>query len=326
MMPESVQCVLTIDSHTGGEPTRVIVGGVDEPMGATMVEKRAGFARDLDWLRTACVCEPRGHDAVVGAILCEPVAENCAAGVIFFNNVGCLQGCLHGTMGVAVTLAHMGRIGPGEHRIDTPTGVVTATVGDNGSVTVRNVPSYRFRARVDVNVAGHGHVSGDIAWGGNWFFLTDAPEGLRVDSSEIEELTAYSWAIRCALSEQGITGDKNGEIDHIEVFGPPADPGLADSKNFVLCPGKAYDRSPCGTGTSAKLACLHADGKLAPGQLWRQAGILDSVFEGMIEIDDRSDSQGVLPVVTGSAFVTAESDLLIDPAAPFAFGIPPEIH
>lgn len=324
MTPDSPQRIRVIDSHTGGEPTRVIVGGADEPAGATMAEKRASFARDLDWLRTASVCEPRGHDAVVGAMLCEPVAEDCVAGVIFFNNVGCLNGCLHGTMGVAVTLVHMGKIGLGDHRIDTSTGVVTVAVSEGGVVTVRNVPAYRYIKSVAVEVPGYGTVTGDIAWGGNWFFLTDAPEAMRVTLAGIEALTDYAWAIRQALKDQEIVGEDGGEIDHVEVFDAMADPALADSKNFVLCPGKAYDRSPCGTGTSAKLACLFSDGKLAPGQTWRQAGILDSVFEGQIEIDSESDNH-VVPVVTGSAFVTAEAELLIDPDAPFAFGILSEI-
>jgi 4-hydroxyproline epimerase len=323
MPPASPQRIQVIDSHTGGEPTRVIVGGAEEPAGTTMMEKRASFGRDCDWLRTASVCEPRGHDAVVGAMLCEPVADDCVAGVIFFNNAGCLNGCLHGTMGVAVTLAHMGKIGPGQHRIDTPTGVVTVAVSDGGMVTVRNVPSYRFRSEVAVEMAGYGSVSGDVAWGGNWFFLAEAPDESVIEHSRVEELTAFCWALRQAVAAAGITGDKGGEIDHIEVFGKPSDPAQADSKNFVLCPGKAYDRSPCGTGTSAKLACLYADGKLAPGDRWRQAGILDTVFEGQIEICPEND-KAVIPVVSGSAFVTAEADLLIDPSAPFAFGIPTE--
>jgi len=319
MTPSRLQRIRVIDSHTGGEPTRVIVGGADEPAGETMAEKRESFAREFDWLRTASICEPRGHDAVVGAMLCEPVAEDCVIGVIFFNNVGCLNGCLHGTMGLAVTLTHLGKIGAGVHRIDTPTGVVTVEVGEAGSVTVGNVPSYRHRKNVCLDVGDYGKVVGDVAWGGNWFFLTKPPEGLQVDDRSVDELTRYAWQIRRTLHEQGITGGDGGEIDHVEVFGPPADAEAADSKNFVLCPGKAYDRSPCGTGTSAKMACLYADGVLEPGQIWRQAGILDSVFEGSVEV---AAGGALVPTVTGTAFITAEADLLIDPAAPFAFGIP----
>ncbi len=318
MPPETIQHVRVIDSHTAGEPTRVVVDGVPEPAGATMTEKREAFRRDLDWLRSAVVCEPRGHEAMVGALLCKPTRGDCVAGVIFFNNVGVLNGCLHGTMGVAVTLLHMGLVGPGRHQLETPVGVVSISIAEGGAVTVRNIRSYRARKQVAVEVPGHGRVTGDVAWGGNWFFLTDAPAGIAVDFSSLEALTDFAWAVRQALPANGITGDEGGEIDHVEVFGPPGDPAQADSRNFVLCPGKAYDRSPCGTGTSAKLACLHADGRLAPGQPWRQAGILDTVFTGSVE---PHPDGGVIPTVTGTAFITMEAVLLIDPAAPFAFGI-----
>ena len=318
MEPDSVQRLRVIDSHTAGEPTRVVVAGAPEPAGATIAEKREAFHRELDWLRTAVVCEPRGHEAMVGALLCEPEHEGSVAGVIFFNNVGCLNGCLHGTMGVAVTLLHQGVIGLGEHQLDTPVGPVTIVVTEGGTVTVRNVRSYRSAKDVSVEVPGFGEVVGDVAWGGNWFFLTTAPAGLAVDFANLEELTDYSWAVRQALEAQGVTGDDGGEIDHVEVFGPPSESGHSDSRNFVLCPGKAYDRSPCGTGTSAKLACLHADGTLAPGDVWRQAGILDTVFAGVVE---PHEDGGIIPAVTGRACITMEAEILIDPADPFAFGI-----
>jgi len=319
MTPGSLQRISVIDSHTGGEPTRVIVRGVESPQGETMAEKRESFARDLDWLRTASVCEPRGHDAIVGALLCEPVEPNCAVVMIFFNNVVVLNGCLHGTMGVAVTLLHQGKIGPGTHRFDTPTGVVTVTLGEAGQVTVRNIRSFRYRKGVEVKVPGFGVVAGDVAWGGNWFFLVEAPDELPVRLDHLDQLSDFSREVRKALEAANVTGEDGAEIDHVEVFGPPVDGNLADSKNFVLCPGNAYDRSPCGTGTSAKLACLFDDGKLKAGQIWRQAGILDTVFEGTVEPDERG---GVIPTVTGSAFVTACADLIVDPVDPFAFGIP----
>ena len=322
LIPESSVKIRVIDSHTAGEPTRVVVSGVAEPAGECMTEKRSHFARDLDWLRSSVVCEPRGHEAMVGAMLCKPGNPDCVAGVIFFNNVGVLNGCLHGTMGLAVTLMHLGRIGPGEHQIETPTGVVTVSVADSGKVTVSNVRSYRARTEVEIEIPGFAPVTGDVSWGGNWFFLADAPNGLAVDVRNIDVLTDFSWRLRRRLCELKITGDDGGEIDHIELFGPPADLHTADSKNFVLCPGKAFDRSPCGTGTSAKLACLDADGKLNEGEVWRQAGILDTIFEGAIK---PAPEGGVFPTVTGSAHITAEAELLIDPSAPFAFGIPPFI-
>jgi 4-hydroxyproline epimerase len=255
---------------------------------------------------------------MVGALLVEPHAPDCCCGVIFFNNLSTLNMCIHGTIGLAATLAHLGRIGPGAHRIDTPVGVVVAELAADGSVTVANVPSYRHAAGVEVEVPGWGKVRGDIAWGGNWFFLIDR-QGPEVAFREIDALTAFTVAVRGALEAAGITGANGMEIDHIEVFGPPADPAAADSRNFVLCPGKAYDRSPCGTGTSAKLACLHADGKLAPGKTWRQAGILDTVFEGRVtELPDGK----VTPRVTGRAWVNGEAVYLIDPTDPFRHGIP----
>ncbi|MEP4076693.1 proline racemase family protein [Haloferula sp.] len=318
MEPAGLQKINFIDSHTAGEPTRVIVSGAAQPEGRTMAEKRESFRRDLDWLRSASVCEPRGHDAMVGVLLCEPAEEDCVTGLIFFNNVGVLNGCLHATMGAAITLMHLGKIDSGVHRFDTPTGVVTVEVGEAGEVTVENTRSFRHKTDVEVKLPGAGTVCGDVAWGGNWFYLAEAPEGMVVEAANIEELTAFAWAIRHQLSENGITGADGGEIDHIELFSRQV-VAHADGKNFVLCPGKAYDRSPCGTGTSAKLACLHASGDLKEGELWRQAGILDTIFEGQVK---EAPEGGVIPVVTGSAFITAEGNLLIDPSEPFAFGIP----
>ncbi len=306
-----------IDSHTGGEPTRVVISGGPDLGAGTLAEKARVLREQHDWLRSSVCNEPRGHDAMVGAILCPPHAPDCVCGVIYFNNISTLNMCIHGTIGLAMTLAHLGKIGPGTHRIDTPVGVVSATLRDDGSVEVANVPSWRFAADVTVEVPGWGTVRGDIAWGGNWFFLIDG-QGPAVSPANLEALTAFTCAVRTALEESGITGADGMEIDHIEVFGPPQDPALADSRNFVLCPGKAYDRSPCGTGTSAKLACLHAAGKLAPGRIWRQAGILGSVFEGSVE--ELADGK-VLPRVSGRAWVNGESVYRFNPDDPFRHGI-----
>ncbi|MGC8641215.1 MAG: 4-hydroxyproline epimerase [Isosphaeraceae bacterium] len=310
-----MQRVQVIDSHTGGEPTRVVTAGGPDLGSGSMAERLAVFRTRHDTFRSAVAGEPRGSDVMVGALLCEPVDPACAAGVIFFNNVGYLGMCGHGTMGVGVTLAHLGKISPGTHRLETPVGNVSITLHDPNHVTIDNVPSYRAAKGVTVDVLGLRSYVGDVAWGGNWFFLVQ-DHGETIDLACAERLTDVTWRIRQALSAQGITGDNNGEIDHIELFGPPTAAG-ADSKNFVLCPGKAYDRSPCGTGTSAKLACLAADGKLAPGAVWRQESLIGSVFEGSFRIDgDR-----VLPRVRGSAYVCAETTLIIDPHDPFALGI-----
>ncbi|MGA2743755.1 MAG: proline racemase family protein [Candidatus Sulfotelmatobacter sp.] len=317
--------IRVIDSHTGGEPTRLVVDGGPDLGNGPLAERLQRFRVEHDSFRSAVVNEPRGSDVMVGALLCEPVDPACAAGVIFFNNVGYLGMCGHGTIGLVTTLSYMNRIQPGEHRIETPVGVVTAVLHSNGEVTVNNVASYRLSTNVEVEVLGYGRVRGDVAWGGNWFFLvndkandkiSESGRGLRLSLDNIEELTDFAWAIRQALREQGITGTGNQEIDHIELFGPSRLPSV-DSKNFVLCPGKAYDRSPCGTGTSAKLACLYADGKIRGGQVWKQESIIGSVFEGSIAVREGK----IYPSIKGAAFVNAEAEFVLDPDDPFCMGI-----
>lgn len=311
--------IRVIDSHTAGEPTRVVISGGPRLGRGTVAERLQRFAAKHDAFRSAVVNEPRGSDVMVGALLVKPADPQSATGVIFFNNVGYLGMCGHGTIGVVTTLAHLGRIDPGEHHIETPVGVVRATLHSDGRVTVENVESYRHRKDVTLSVPGFGPVTGEIAWGGNWFFLVDrTPLDLTLENRSA--LTEYAWAIRCALRDQGVTGAAGEEIDHVELF-VSAPSAHVDSRNFVLCPGKAYDRSPCGTGTSAKLACLAADGKLSPGQTWRQEGILGTTFEGSYRF--RNGSGGpVIPSVTGSAFITSESKLILQPGDPFPAGIP----
>jgi 4-hydroxyproline epimerase len=312
-----------IDSHTGGEPTRCVISGGPDLGSGSLAERRERFRRQHDAWRRALVCEPRGSDVVVGALLCTPLEASSTCGVIFFNNVGYLGMCGHGTIGLMTTLAHLGRITPGEHRIETPVGTVTATLHADGSTSVANVPSYRHAAQVAAEVAGHGLVHGDVAWGGNWFFLCN-DHGQRLVSDATAHLTDFSLRVRDALQRQGVTGRDGAEIDHIELVGPPAD-AANQARNFVLCPGGAYDRSPCGTGTSAKIACLAADGKLAPGALWRQESVIGSVFSASYT---RSASptaglpaDAVLPVIQGRAHVTLDATLVFDPADPFAWGL-----
>jgi len=309
-----------IDSHTGGEPTRLVVSGGPELGRGTLAQRLDAFRTRYDDWRAGIVTEPRGSDVVVGALLCEPDRKECAAGVIFFNNVGYLGMCGHGTIGLVVSLAHMGRIGPGRHLIDTPVGIVEATLNADLSVSVRNVPAYRHRKDVTVEVPGFGALTGDIAWGGNWFFLV-ADHGRSLDASNIPELTHFSSAIRDALIAAGITGANGALIDHIELFGPGSREGI-DSRSFVLCPGNAYDRSPCGTGTSAKVACLAADGKLAAGTVWRQESVIGSVFEASYAQGGTQDGIAtVIPTITGHAHIMAESRLCFDERDPFAWGI-----
>jgi 4-hydroxyproline epimerase len=313
-MAHDCRRIRVIDSHTGGEPTRVVVSGGPDIGTGPLAERLERFRAQHDDFRSAVVNEPRGSDVMVGALLCQPLDSSCAAGVIFFNNVGYLGMCGHGTIGLVATLSFMNRIKPGVHRIETPVGRVSAILHDTGEVTVHNVASYRHADNVAVNVPGYGVVRGDIAWGGNWFFLV-RDHSFDLSINDIEALTNFTWTIRIALREQGITGAGNQEIDHVELFAPST--SGSDSKNFVLCPGKAYDRSPCGTGTSAKLACLYADGKIRQGQVWKQESIVGSVFEGSVTVRDGH----IYPSIKGSAFVNAESELVLDPRDPFCMGI-----
>jgi 4-hydroxyproline epimerase len=305
-----------IDSHTEGEPTRVIVDG-GPPLGdGPLHERRARFAREFDHLRRFAVNEPHGHDAIVGALLCEPQDPSCSAGVIFFNNVGYIGMCGHGTIGLAVTLAHMGRLKTGRHRFETPVGVVGVELIDSCTATVENVESYRLAEGVSVEVPSLGVVRGDVAWGGNWFFLTSTPPPCDLVLPNVGPLTQAATAIQDALTAQGVRGKDGALIDHIEFYGP-ARSAEANSRNFVLCPGGAYDRSPCGTGTSAKLACLYADGKLKPSEAWVQESIIGSRFRLSFELGPVG---GVLPRITGRAFICAESKLVEDAADPFRYG------
>ena len=309
-----MQRVRAVDSHTGGEPTRVVVDGGPLLTGS-LAERLRQFRERHDAFRAAVCNEPRGSDVLVGALLTPPADPRAAAGVIFFNNVGYLGMCGHGTIGLVTTLAYLGRLAPGRHLIETPVGDVTVELHASGKVSVRNIPAYRLAHAVAVDVPGHGRVTGDVAWGGNWFFLC-ADHGQSLEFGRVEALVDFSWRVRQSLAAAGITGANGAEIDHIELTGPGSRAGL-DGRNFVLCPGKAYDRSPCGTGTSAKLACLVADGKLAPGQTWRQEGIVGSVFEGTVELERGA----IVPTITGQAWITADATLLLDPTDPYRNGI-----
>jgi 4-hydroxyproline epimerase len=306
--------VQVVDSHTGGEPTRVVFSGGPDLGGGPLAERVARFRRDFDKFRSAVVNEPRGSDALVGALLCAPTDPSCVAGVIYFNNVGPIRMCGHGTIGLVVTLAHLRRLGPGTHRIETPVGVVGVDYEGGNAVALDNVPSWRYRSGVRVAVDGHGTVTGDVAWGGNWFFLC-GDHGQELTLANVGPLTDFAWRVRRALERDRVAGE-DGEIDHIELIGPSR---TAGARNFVLCPGGAYDRSPCGTGTSAKVACLAADGKLTEGAVWRQESITGSVFEATY----RRQGDRVLPRLRGTAFVTAEAVLLLDDNDPLCWGLRP---
>ncbi|WP_457389940.1 4-hydroxyproline epimerase [Roseateles sp. P5_E1] len=305
-----------IDSHTGGEPTRVVIDGFPDLGAGTMAERRELLAREHDRYRRATLLEPRGSEVLVGALLCPPQDPAHTAGVIFFNNAGYLGMCGHGTIGLMATLAHLGRIETGEHIIETPVGQVRATLHKDGKVSVRNVPAYRLATGVSVDLPTGQTVTGDIAWGGNWFFLC-ADHGQAIAPAHVAALTDYAATLGQALQDQGHRGTDQAVIDHIELFAD-VDPALADSRSFVLCPGRQYDRSPCGTGTSAKLACLAAAGKLSAGEVWRQASVIGSVFDGWFEKEGAS----IIPTIRGQAYISAEATLLIAPDDPFGWGLP----
>lgn len=308
-----------LDSHTGGEPTRLISEGFPSLGRGSVAEQLSALEKNHDHFRTQVLNEPRGNDVLVGALLVPPADPTCQLGVIFFNNVGYLSMCGHGTIGLVASLSYQQKITPGTYRIETPVGIVEATLhpeaGSSGypnRVSVQNVPAYRYKQHVPVEVDGR-VIHGDVAWGGNWFFLCH-DHGLEVSMNNLEALTEFAWRVREAYTSMGLRGADGHEIDHVELFASTPD---ADSRSFVLCPGKAYDRSPCGTGTSAKLACLAADGKLAEGQVWRQQSVVGSIFEGQI----RMDGGQVIPTITGEAWVMTEGHLLVDERDPFGQGI-----
>jgi 4-hydroxyproline epimerase len=305
--------IRVIDSHTGGEPTRLVIEGGPELGEGPLAQRVQRFRDHFDAYRSAVVNEPRGSDPVVGALLVKPHDSRCSIGVIYFNNVGYLGMCGHGTIGLVESLRHTGQLKPGAHRIDTPVGPVEAVLESDGRVSVSNVASFRQTQQAEVNVPGLGTVRGDVAWGGNWFFLV-SEHGQVIDLRHIDALTEYAARVRAAVNAQGYP-----LVDHVELFAPPAAAG-AHSRNFVLCPGKAYDRSPCGTGTSAKLACLAADGKLAEGEEWIQESVIGSRFGARYRWSDRAKGE-IIPTITGTAHVTGEATLMLDPKDPFCFGI-----
>jgi len=310
--PETLEVV---DSHTEGEPTRVVVGGWPDLEAPTMETRREELDRRFGALWRGAILEPRGHDALVGALLTPPVSRGAVAGVVFFDNVGPLWMCGHGTIGVVRTLEHLGRIGPGAVLLDTPVGPVGADLAVDGTVTIENVPAKCLARDVVVEVAGVGRVVGDVAYGGNWFFLV-RPGIEAVEPGNAERLRVLTLAIQRALADQGVTGEGGAIVDHVILYGPPSRPD-ADSRNYVMCPGGAYDRSPCGTGTSAKMASLHARGELAPGQRWRQESITGSLFTGWLE-----ERVGLLiPRIQGRAYVTGRTTLHFDPRDPFRHGL-----
>jgi 4-hydroxyproline epimerase len=308
-----IRAVRVIDSHTGGEPTRLVLEGGPDLGEGPLAQRCERFRDEFDKYRSAIVNEPRGSDPLVGALLVSPHRADCDLGVIFFNNVGFLGMCGHGTIGLVASLQFAGRLAPGSVRIDTPVGPIEARLHEDGAVSVENVASRRAAREVRVQAPDGSSISGDVAWGGNWFYLVTRHEQ-RLDLDNLAGLTDFARRVRGAVNAAGY-----GEVDHVELFGAARAPA-AQSRNFVLCPGDAYDRSPCGTGLSAKLACLAADGSLEEGQPWVQESIVGSTFEGRYRWSDRAKGE-IVPTIRGRAYVTGEGTLHLDAADPFCWGI-----
>ena len=305
-----------IDSHTGGEPTRVVIGGWSMPEGDSIAEMRAYIDTHQSHFRNGVIREPRGSDVHVGALLVPAIDPSCCTGLIFFTTVGTLGMCGHGTIGVVETLRHLSRIDFGHHRIETPVGIIDVDLHLDGSAILANVPA-RFHSEACVKTKDHGVVCGDVAWGGNWFFLVSSAESAPdVTFAKRDELARFTKDVRWSLRDAGVTGDDGAEIDHVEVFGPPTVKG-ADSKNYVLCPGLDYDRSPCGTGTSAKLATMIHHGKLNPGEPWVQESITGTIFRCFVSMDEDK----IIPNISGRAHIMAKSTLYFDDNDPFQWGI-----
>lgn len=309
--------IRAIDSHTGGEPTRIVISGVPELGGGSVLKQMQVFNEKFDDFRSAIVNEPRGWDAMVGALLVPSEHPECDYGIIFFNNVGSLWMCGHGTIGLGVTLNYLGQIELGSQKVESPVGVIEFELVDDHTVELTNVSSYRYRKDVAIDVPGYGVAQGDIAWGGNWFFLIK-DHGQQLEIENVPSLTDYCIAVTSALAGNGIVGEDGKVIDHIELFSETDNPN-ADSRNFVLCPGLQYDRSPCGTGTSAKVACLLADGVIAPGEIWRQESIVGSVFEASAVWNE--DGSRCIPTVRGTAYITADTQMILQQGDHLRFGI-----
>jgi len=304
--------IRVIDSHTGGEPTRTIVS--DVPLvGSSVAERLTDMQNRFDDLRKALIHEPRGSEVMVGALLLPPIDSRNTAGVIFFNNVGYLGMCGHGTIGVVETLRWLGKLQPGVHVLETCVGEVQVLLHEDRRVTLDNVPSYRIAKDLPVTLSSGETLLADIAYGGNHFALVDishtdsmsrGPNILIQLSTEILQLVRHSYP----------------DVDHVELFDRPSSPKW-NSRSFVLCPGGQYDRSPCGTGTSAKLACLAADDKLSPGEIWHQESYIGSVFEASYQWVDKV-SKSIRPSITSRAFVNGDLQIIVDPEDPFCWGIP----
>lgn len=323
----------TIDTHTGGEPTRTIIGGLPYIPGKTIVEKMHYLKENMDWVRTSLMFEPRGHSVMSGVILTEPTTPEADIGVIFIETGGYLPMCGHDTIGVSTALVEAGIVKAEEPftyiSLDTPAGLTRVKVHvENGkakSVTFRNIPSFVFAEDVEVTVPGFGRIKMDVAYGGNVYAILPAEAvGLKILPENASEIIQKGKLVRDAVNKQvNIQHPEKpfiNECTHVQFYGEPTNPG-ANLKNTVFFADSGIDRSPCGTGTSARVATLYAKGELELNQEFLHESIIGSIFVARaVEEAKVGPYKAVIPEVTGSAFVTAMSQFVIDPEDPHKNG------
>ncbi len=321
-----------IDGHTCGNPVRLVAGGGPLLQGASMIEKRAHFLAEFDWIRTGLMFEPRGHDMMSGSILYPPTRPDCDIAILFIETSGCLPMCGHGTIGTVTMAIENGLVTPktpGVLKLDTPAGVVTAEYEQDGahvqSVRITNIASFLHAEGLAIDCPGLGRLSVDVAYGGNFYAIVDAQPGYR-DMADFSagQLVELSPRLRRALNERyDFVHPERPEIrglSHILWTGAPTRPE-AHARNAVFYGDKAIDRSPCGTGTSARMAQWAAKGRLKPGDAFVHESIIGSLFRGRVEVATHvGDKPAIIPSISGWARMTGYNTIFIDDRDPYAHG------